>query len=55
MQAGVVTVDAAGDRPTGTIEGGRLGQGGLTNGLAIGNDAVSGSHQSIAIGYRALS
>ena len=54
MQAGVVTVDAAGDRPTGTIEGGRLGQGGLTNGLAIGNDAVSGSHQSIAIGYRAL-
>ena len=54
MQAGVVTVEAAGDRPTGTIEGGRLGQGGLTNGLAIGNDAVSGSHQSIAIGYRAL-
>ncbi len=54
MQAGVVTVDAAGDRPTGTIEGGRLGQGGLTNGLAIGNDAVSGSHQSIAIGYRAI-
>ena len=54
MQAGVVTVEAAGDRPTGTLEGGRVGLAGLTNGLAIGNEAVSGSHQSIAIGYRSL-
>ena len=51
MQVGVVDVSAA-DRSTGTLEGGTVGVTGLTNGLAIGNEAQSGSNQSIAIGYK---
>ena len=51
MQVSVVDVSAA-DRSTGTLEGGTVGVTGLTNGLAIGNEAQSGSNQSIAIGYK---
>ena len=51
MQVSVVDVSAA-DRLTGTLEGGTIGVTGLTNGLAIGNEAQSGSNQSIAIGYK---
>ena len=51
MQVSVVDVSAA-DRLTGTLEGGTVGVTGLTNGLAIGNEAQSGSNQSIAIGYK---
>ena len=51
MQVSVVDVSAA-DRSTGTLEGGTVGVTGLTNGLAIGNEAKSGSNQSIAIGYK---
>ena len=51
MQVSVVNVSAA-DRSTGTLEGGTVGVTGLTNGLAIGNEAQSGSNQSIAIGYK---
>ena len=52
MQAGVVADVSAADRSTGTLEGGTVGVTGLTNGLAIGNEAQSGSNQSIAIGYK---
>ena len=52
MQTGVVADVSAADRPTGTLEGGTVGVTGLTNGLAIGNEAQSGSNQSIAIGYK---
>ena len=51
MQVSVVDVSAA-DRLTGILEGGTVGVTGLTNGLAIGNEAQSGSNQSIAIGYK---
>ena len=54
MQVGVVTDVTAADRPTGTIEGGTKMYSNLTNGLAIGNESQSNSHQSIAIGYRAI-
>ena len=52
MQVGVVADVTAADRSTGTLEGGTVGVTGLTNGLAIGNEAQSGSNQSIAIGYK---
>ena len=54
MQVGVVADVTAADRPTGTIEGGTKMYSNLTNGLAIGNESQSNSHQSIAIGYRAI-
>ena len=52
MQTSVVADVSAADRSTGTLEGGTVGVTGLTNGLAIGNEAQSGSNQSIAIGYK---
>ena len=52
MQVGVVADVTAADIPTGTIEGGTKMYSNLTNGLAIGNEAQSGSNQSIAIGYK---
>ena len=49
--AGVIDVAAAvGDQPSTAIANGSVTSG-KTNGLAIGNFASSGSHQSIAIGY----
>ena len=49
--AGVIDVAAAaGDQPSAAIANGSVTSG-KTNGLAIGNFASSGSHQSIAIGY----
>ena len=54
MQTGVVADVSAADRPTGTLEGGTKMYSTLTNGLAIGNESQSNSHQSIAIGYRAI-
>ena len=49
--AGVTDVAAvAGDQPSAAIANGSVTSG-KTNGLAIGNFASSGSHQSIAIGY----
>ena len=49
--AGVIDVAAAvGDQPSAAYANGTVASG-KTNGLAIGNFASSGSHQSIAIGY----
>ncbi|WP_346747276.1 ESPR-type extended signal peptide-containing protein [uncultured Veillonella sp.] len=49
--AGVIDVAAApGDKPSAAIADGTVTSG-KTNGLAIGNEANSGSNQSIAIGY----